>query len=64
MKDNIRKYGDPRSVAEIKRLPRAEMIATAKACCILEHMTDDEIAAATVVKLRREIDAVNNMMSY
>ena len=61
--DNIRKYGDPRSLAEIKRLPRAEMIATAKACCLLEHMSDDEIAAATVAKLRREIDAVDMWMS-
>ena len=62
--DNIRKYGDTRSVATIKRLPRAEMIATAKACCMLEHMSDDEIDAATVATLRREIDAINMMMSF
>ena len=61
-KDNMRKYGDPRSIAEIKSLPRTEMVSTAKACCMLEHLTDAEIDAATVSTLRREIDAVNRMM--
>ena len=60
---NIKRYGDPRSVAAIKRLPRAEMIATARACCMLEHMSDAEIEAATVAELRREIDAIDAWMS-
>ena len=58
MTDWTRRYGDPRSPAQIKRLPRADMIATARRCCMLEHLSDAEIDAMTVDQLRREIDSV------
>ena len=53
-----RRHGDPRSPAQIKRLPRAEMISVARSCCLLECLSDAEIEAATVAELRQEIDSV------
>lgn len=58
----VQKYGDPRSPAQIKSLPREEMIRAARACCLLEHLSDSEIDAATVTQLRREIDSVVRFM--
>lgn len=56
--DWMRRYGDERSPAQIKRLPRVEMISTARRCCLLEHLSDAEIASMTVEQLRGEIDDV------
>jgi hypothetical protein len=52
------RYGDRRSPAQIKRLPRAEMIRVARACCLLEHLSTAEVEALSVAALRREIDSV------
>lgn len=56
--DWLRKYGDPRSPAQIKRLPREEMIETARRCCLLEHLDMAEIEAMSTAQIRREIDGV------
>lgn len=54
--DWLRKYGDPRSPAQIKRLPREEMIRVARQCCLLEHLDMAEIEAMTVAQIHAEID--------
>lgn len=58
----IEAYGDDRSPAQIKKLPRPEMIRVARRCCLLEHMSDAEIEAASTAQLRREIDSVVRWM--
>ena len=54
----MQKYGDTRSPSQIKRLPRDEMIEVARRCCLLEHLSDEEIEAMTAKQLRFEIDSV------
>jgi hypothetical protein len=52
------KYGDSRPPSQIKRLPREEMISTARRCCLLEHLSDSEIDGMSTTAIRREIDSV------
>ena len=56
--DWVQRYGDHRSPAQIKRLPRAEMISVARSCCLLECLSDEEIEAASTAALKLEIDSV------
>lgn len=58
----ISRYGDPRSPAQIKRLPREDMVRAARYACLLECLSEEEIASATVAELRQEIDAVVSFM--
>ena len=60
----MQKYGSDLSPNQIKRLPRAEMIPQAKACCLLEHLSDSEIEAMTVRQLHFEINSIVSWMSH